>query len=56
MAEIEPPPGVRTRARRASPPVALGRRASLFVSAGVVAHTLWTSAAPAMAYGLYADE
>ena len=42
--------------QRASPPVALGRRASLFVSAGVVAHTLWTSAAPAMAYRLYADE
>jgi hypothetical protein len=34
----------------------LGRRASLFVSAGVVAHTLWTSAAPALAYRLYADE
>jgi predicted MFS family arabinose efflux permease len=26
------------------------------VSAGVVAHTLWTSAAPAMAYQLYAEE
>jgi MFS family permease len=26
------------------------------VSAGVVAHTLWTSAAPAMAYRLYAQE
>jgi hypothetical protein len=26
------------------------------VSAGVVAHTLWTSAAPAMAYRLYAEE
>ena len=34
----------------------LGRRASLFVSACVVAHTLWTSAAPALAYQLYADE
>ena len=34
----------------------LGRRASLFVSAGVVAHTLWTSAAPALAYRLYADK
>ena len=44
------------RRQRASLPVALGRRASLFVSAGVVAHTLWTSAAPAMAYRLYADE
>jgi MFS family permease len=34
----------------------LGRRASLIVSASVVAHTLWTSAAPAMAYRLYAQE
>jgi hypothetical protein len=34
----------------------LGPRASLLVSAGVVAHTLWTSAAPALAYRLYADE
>jgi MFS family permease len=56
MAESELPRGVRARARRASQPVVLGRRASLFVSAGVVAHTLWTSAAPAMAYRLYADE
>ncbi|WP_171947730.1 MFS transporter [Bradyrhizobium erythrophlei] len=34
----------------------LGRRASLLVSAGVVCHTLWTSAAPALIYGLYAQE
>jgi predicted MFS family arabinose efflux permease len=34
----------------------LGRRASLLVSAGVVSHTLWTSAAPALTYGLYAQE
>jgi hypothetical protein len=40
------PPGVGAPARRASPPVALGRRASLFVSAGVVAHTLSNSARP----------
>ncbi len=33
-----------------------GRRASLLVSAGVVSHTLWTSAAPALTYGLYAQE
>lgn len=33
-----------------------GRRACLWVSAGVVAHTLWTSAAPAMTYPLYARE
>jgi predicted MFS family arabinose efflux permease len=41
---------------RAGAPIVLGRRASLIVSAGVVAHTLWTSAAPAMAYRLYAAE
>jgi MFS family permease len=34
----------------------LGRRASLMVSSGVVSHTLWTSAAPALTYGLYAQE
>src|SRR3981189_2357804 len=34
----------------------LGRRAGLLVSAGVVSHTLWTSAAPALTYGLYAQE
>src|SRR6266852_2674524 len=33
-----------------------GRRASLLVSAGVTSHTLWTSAAPALTYGLYAQE
>jgi hypothetical protein len=37
-------------------PIVLGRRANLWVSAGVVAHTLWTSAAPAMVYRLYAQE
>ena len=30
-------------------PVVLGERASLLVSAGVVAHTLWTSVAPGAA-------
>ncbi|WMT77289.1 MFS transporter [Bradyrhizobium sp. Ash2021] len=49
-----------TVADRTEPPVGgrfvLGRRASLLVSAGVVSHTLWTSAAPALTYGLYADE
>ena len=39
-----------------SGPLALGQRASFWVSAGVVAHTLWTSAAPAMTYRLYAEE
>jgi len=34
----------------------LGRRASFWVSAGVVGHTLWTSAAPAMTYPLYTAE
>src|SRR3977135_4198659 len=37
-------------------PFVLGRHASLLVSAGVVGHTLWTSAAPALTYGLYAQE
>src|SRR5271156_1417420 len=45
-----------TNAQSIRAPIVLGRRTSLFVSAGVVAHTLWTSAAPAMAYRLYADE
>lgn len=35
-------------------PRALGRRASFSVAAAVVAHTLWTSAAPALTYPLYA--
>ena len=34
----------------------LGRHASLAVSAGVAGHTLWTSAAPALTYRLYALE
>jgi predicted MFS family arabinose efflux permease len=38
------------------PPFALKRRAACWVSAGVVAHTLWTSAAPAMVYPLYAEQ
>lgn len=50
----------RTEANRTQPPVrerfVLGRRASLLVSAGVVSHTLWTSAAPALTYGLYAEQ
>ena len=37
-------------------PFVFGRRASLCVAALVVAHTLWTSAAPAMAYRLFARE
>jgi hypothetical protein len=41
---------------RATERFIFGRRVSLFVSAGVVAHALWTSAAPAMTYQLYAQE
>jgi len=33
----------------------LGRRASFWVATAVVAQTLWTSAAPAMTYRLYAS-
>lgn len=39
-----------------SRPFELGPRTSFWVSAGVVAHTLWTSAAPAMTYRLYAEQ
>src|SRR5882757_126473 len=50
----------RNVADRKRPPVGgpfvLGRHASLLVSAAVVSHTLWTSAAPALTYGLYAQE
>jgi MFS family permease len=42
--------------RERSGPLVLGTRASFWASAGVVAHTLWTSAAPAMTYRLYAEE
>jgi predicted MFS family arabinose efflux permease len=34
----------------------LGQRASLVVSVGVAGHTLWASAAPALAYRLYARQ
>jgi MFS family permease len=34
----------------------LSRRVSFWVSAAVVGHTLWTSAAPAMVYRLYAEQ
>ncbi|EJB07004.1 arabinose efflux permease family protein [Rhizobium leguminosarum bv. trifolii WSM597] len=34
----------------------LSQKASFWVAAGIVAHTLWTSAAPAMAYPLYAGQ
>lgn len=55
MAKAEISPGVRS-ARWPLAPIVLSRRAALWVSACVVAHTLWTSAAPAMAYRLYAQE
>jgi predicted MFS family arabinose efflux permease len=34
----------------------LGQRASFWVSAGVVTHVFWTSAAPALTYRLYAEQ
>ncbi len=37
-------------------PWRLGRRASFWVAFAVSAHTLWTSAAPALSYRLYIDE
>ena len=60
MIKVAPASVRRTVADRTEPPVGgrfvLGRHASLLVSAGVVSHTLWTSAAPALTYGLYAQE
>jgi hypothetical protein len=41
---------------RSCAPYELPQRASFWVAAGVVAHTFWTSAAPAMAYPLFAAE
>jgi MFS family permease len=37
-----------------APPRTLGRRGSFWLAAAVVMHTLWTSAAPAMSYPLFA--
>jgi hypothetical protein len=45
MAKSERSSNVGAAARRASEPITLGRRPSLLVSAGVVAHTLWTKTA-----------
>jgi MFS family permease len=60
MIEEAPASVRRTAADRTQHPVGgqfvLGRRASLLVSAGVVSYTLWTGAAPALTYGLYAQE
>jgi MFS family permease len=60
MIKVAPAAFRRYVADRKQPPVGrpfvLGRHASLLVSAGVVSHTLWTSAAPALTYGLYAQE
>src|SRR5258708_603811 len=47
-------PGCGTQ--RNSAPYELGQRTSFWIAAGVVAHTLWTSAAPAMTYPLFAEE
>src|SRR6202165_5119762 len=53
--EVAPVP--RTRADGRSGVVRiLGRRASFWVATAVVAHTLWTSAAPSMTYRLFASE
>jgi MFS family permease len=57
MAKVALSSGTRhAGARPIRAPVVLGQRASLLVSVGVVAHTLWVSAAPSMAYRLYAEE
>jgi MFS family permease len=60
MIEEAPASVRRAKEEQSMPPAGgrfvLGRRASLLVSAGVVSHTLWTSAAPALTYGLYARE
>ena len=47
-----------THATRAGPKgrLVLGPRACLLVAVGVVSHTLWTSAAPALTYRLYAEQ
>ena len=45
-----------TAASLPAPPRTLGPRASFWVAAAVVVHTLWTSAAPAMTYPLYRTE
>src|ERR1700726_616721 len=47
-------PGCRTQRNYA--PYELGQCTSFWVAAGVVAHTLWTSAAPAMTYSLFSPE
>ncbi|WP_081716244.1 MFS transporter [Paraburkholderia mimosarum] len=49
-------PAIHSGSTRRYTHAALGHRASFWVSAGVVAHTLWTSAAPVMTYRLYASE
>jgi MFS family permease len=47
---------VKDRRRPALGPPTLGQQASFWVSAGVVTHIFWTSAAPAMTYRLYAEQ
>ncbi|HAQ82622.1 MFS transporter [Bradyrhizobium viridifuturi] len=42
--------------RHSLPKMVLSRRASFWVSLAVSMHTLWTSAAPALSYRLYAEE
>jgi hypothetical protein len=49
-------PGEILEAAKSKTHYILGQRASFWVAAAVVVHTLWTSAAPAMSYPLYAAE
>jgi hypothetical protein len=51
---INKDPGTGGSSKRAG--FVFGRRASLMVSTGVAGHALWTSAAPAFTYRLYAQE
>jgi MFS family permease len=50
------PPQTALKAAVRRPPHTLRQRASFWVAAAVVVHTLWTSAAPAMTYPLYGSE
>jgi MFS family permease len=47
---------IATNPIRPGTPLTLSRRTSFWVAAAVAAHTLWTSAAPAMTYPLYAAQ
>src|SRR5438445_2609964 len=47
---------VTQRSRLKTASYTLGQRASFWVSAGVVGHTLWMGAAPSMTYPIYAAQ